>query len=248
MTITSLWTVKRKRPELLVYWNESLWLISFSLEWSWVWQTMADKNVWAVEVWNDWDEITFENTWNIFQWWNNHPFPARTLEDSEKDRIEIDVTWVEPSTYSREIFYYNPYPYKWDINSIRDLWWFITWTNEARRWPCPEWFHVPERSEVEVILDYNAMKRMKISQWHQIQCSDWKYFKWSDRNPYYFYLCDSTKSEPWFWEQIMHFWYQNPNHPSAWFYRYWHWYWYPVRPFKNEPVVPDLQSWDWVAL
>lgn len=57
------------------YWNQSLWLISLSADWT-EWITIQDKNVWATElapVFTDEIDLVDSNwiwSWNYFQLWN----------------------------------------------------------------------------------------------------------------------------------------------------------------------------------
>ena len=54
-----------------IYYNENLWLISYSVDWQ-NWITIADKNLWATQVYNYWDVMTEANCWKFYQWWNNY--------------------------------------------------------------------------------------------------------------------------------------------------------------------------------
>ena len=61
------------------YWNQSLWLISLSVDWT-EWITIQDKNVWATElapVFTNEIDIVDSNwiwSWNYFQLWNCYWF------------------------------------------------------------------------------------------------------------------------------------------------------------------------------
>ena len=53
-----------------VYHNAELWLITMSDNW-YEWITIADKNLWATEVYNYGDVLTEANCWKFYQRWNN---------------------------------------------------------------------------------------------------------------------------------------------------------------------------------
>lgn len=114
------------------YHNPTLWLIS------WIgrdnkWHTMADKNLWATEVWElIWPNYYCENRptptqaniWNLYQRWNNHWFPFGqnpTKTSTEK----VDVSWYWPWEYTSDVFIITPN--YWDSRMLEDnpdlRWW-----------------------------------------------------------------------------------------------------------------------------
>lgn len=232
MVYTTLMTVKRKKIEPVtipwIYHNPSLWLISLSSDGE-NWITLADKNLWATEIWNEWDEFTVANTWNCFQIWNNYPFPS-PLDTSAQ--LNIYDWGIDTSSYSWQN------PYSDDKFVIQDLWlpnddlrWQVTDTNEARRWPCPEWFHVLSENDFEQIywiLSLISASIYKIKIWR---------FPFRNLDGYYDNSESYIASSKIDWQPYSVMIYPNkifelyPADDSS--------NWLVVRPFKNEPVQPD---------
>lgn len=118
------------------YHNPTLWLIS------WIgadneWHTMADKNLWATEVWElTWPSFynrptpTQANIWNLYQRWNNYWFPFGqnpTKTSTEK----VDVSWYWPWEYTSDTFIITQSP--WESRMVAanpDLRWGVTWPVE----------------------------------------------------------------------------------------------------------------------
>ena len=71
----STWTkVYEEEDECEVYHNATLWLITvhyYSTDDCWIRKTMADKNLWATTVYNNWDALSEANCGKFYQWWNN---------------------------------------------------------------------------------------------------------------------------------------------------------------------------------
>lgn len=118
-TWTSLWDD--------VYYNASLWLYSV-LVWEDEWITFKDKVEWATTPW--WK-------WNLYQRWNCNPIDVNEYEINTQ---EIDYSQIQPSTYSSNKITLDNSLF---VNSD-DAWWSETQTAAAMRWPCPEWYIVPD--------------------------------------------------------------------------------------------------------
>lgn len=122
-----------------IYWNQALWLISFTSDrYLERWTTIADKDLWATQVWQ---------TWLFYQWWNCHWFSPSSFQTTE---IQVDATNYGPYWYSEEYFVWN----QWMETLNTNLWWWVTWTIRAKRWPCAEWFHIPSKDEVQALLTW----------------------------------------------------------------------------------------------
>lgn len=110
----------------LIYWNSSLWLVSISLIWWW-WITMADKNLWATQVYNISGEIvaTSQATcWNYYQWGNNYWFP-RTWSLTTSSTT-VDTTGYWPWNYYSSSTYILNRTWWGDIRNPNLRWW-TTW-------------------------------------------------------------------------------------------------------------------------
>lgn len=208
-------TVKRKIQELVtqagIYHNPSLGLISLSSDGE-NWITIADKNLWATQVWNEWDEVTQENCWWFFQTWNNYMFPFSWPE--KKWYITVDFSQYWPwNYYSCDTFWLNDAVWQ-GIDDNPNLWWLETWTYEAMRWPCPEWYHVPKESEYWEVASMFSVPISYLKTAAVVLSNDWedKITSWRVSSPFYCTL----------------------NDDGSWYGRF-------VRPFKNEPVVPTSE-------
>ena len=106
-----------------IFYNSTLWIISISSDWT-NWKTIADKNLWATEVYNYWDTITASKRWYLFQWWNDNWF-WRT-ETLTKSSNQIDTTWYWPNNhYSSSTFI--TWNNDWSNPSNANLRWWVTW-------------------------------------------------------------------------------------------------------------------------
>ena len=57
--------------QIWIYWSESLWVISFQTS-AWNGISIADKNLWATQVYNSWDNLSLANMGRWYQRWNNY--------------------------------------------------------------------------------------------------------------------------------------------------------------------------------
>lgn len=234
-----------------VYHSPSLWLISLSSDWE-TRTTIADKNLWATEVYNQGDAATLSKFWYRYQFWNNYWF----WNNFNKIRWPISLEWYWPNNYyyCEDFIINGTYPYKiWTV-PVPDLWWCITGTYEALRWPCSEWYHVPTREErddlITLWIDINAWDRHNrdmIYILHMPKCwalnkywgLDWLFSSaiyWSATclvNDYYrqgqtrWFFCEQYTSSHW----VTYEYTSTESCPAI--------TWAPIRPFKNEPVTPD---------
>ena len=108
-----------------IYRNREKWLITFDIKDGSIYDlsfTIADKNVWATEVWNNWDVLTPQNCWNVFQWGNSYWFPSAINENAV---FNTSSTQVDTSDYWWMSDIYHNYSWKsyfWDT--------FITWNDD----------------------------------------------------------------------------------------------------------------------
>lgn len=223
-----------------IYHNPSLWLISLSSDWS-TWITIADKNLWATQVYNDGDALSEANCGKYYQWWNNYGFPF-TWPTSTSSTL-VDTSWYGPWNYyssSTFITVGSRTPYDWSSPQNDNLWWDVTDTNIARQWPCANWYHIPSWNELKNLiniyktslwLDWSGVGTyLKIPLMWQID-SEWNLrWRWSQ------YRLPSTSPDddfPTDFTEILIYW--NLFTTSAWY----RMYGFGIRPFANTPVQPD---------
>lgn len=144
-----------------IYHNTTLGLISLSSDWE-NWITIADKNLWATTVRNDWDTVTAQNNWWFFQWGNNYMFPFTWATTTSWTRV--DTTWYWPWNYYNSDVFITWNRYRSSVDNV-DLWWGYTDTYTARRGPCPEGYHVPSKADSDMLIDIANSLGIDISFW-----------------------------------------------------------------------------------
>jgi hypothetical protein len=225
-----------------VYWSQSLWLIS-RVENGSTTHTMADKNLWASVVWNEWDTFSATNCGDFYQRWNNYWFDYSW--PSTTSNTPVDPTGYWPwNYYSSSTFITNPnYPYSWWSTFNANLRWDTTNTIEARQWPCPSWFHVPASAElswcISIFGSASGHWKSILDVFKMPPCWNINYdgtLYHPTVYPMAAYYRTSSKyvtSQAW----LVYINYNNNSSPDT--------QWtnrcdaYPIRPFKNTVVQPD---------
>ena len=222
-----------------IYHNATLWLISMSSDGS-NWITISDKNLGATTVWNSWDTLSQANCGKYYQWGNNYGFPFTWSVTTSSTRVNAQNYWPWNYYNSSTFITYN---WAWDTTDNWNLWGGVTWTNEAMKWPCASWFHVPLKTEWQAVRDV----RVALGGWS----SDWTNFWIALKLPIVGWRIGSSAiaygqgSNGTYWSSSRY----NANNA----YRLTLNQFaitpqdsgairadgYPVRPFKNEAVQPD---------
>lgn len=132
-----------------IYHNSTLWLISLSSDGT-NWITIADKNLWATTVYNNWDTLSESNCGKYYQWGNNYGFPWTWSITTSSTTIDASTYW--PWNYYSSSTFIISWNSWWDNSWNANLRWDTTNTLEARRWPCSEWYHVPSSYELDKLI------------------------------------------------------------------------------------------------
>lgn len=222
-----------------IYHNSDLWLISLSSDWT-NWITIADKNLWATTVYNNWDALSEANCWKYYQWGNNYWFPSSWFT--------ISWTQVNAGTYWPWNYYYSDIfisnTYSWDTSRNENLWWRISGTKAAMQWPCPDGFHVPTQSEFASLMTYmfdnNTLSAsvIKIPFW-------WYINTWWSLTQRWVLASYRTSQSNRNWTRIAPYWYNIMYYNRPKYRDYYSWVserpvqWRSIRPFKNEAAQPD---------
>lgn len=251
-----VWTTK-VRPSIKpittswIYHNATLWLISLSAN-GVSRTTIADKNLWATTVYNNWDTLSNSNCWNLYQWGNNYWFSRSGTPSTSSTVVNASSYWPWNYYSSSTFITWNR---AWDNPANQNLRWDETDTNIARRWPCDEWFHIPTRWELDDFFTIwtNLWLRWTSSPswlltyakmpiwWYRysinanLETSLWAYWsssplispyvKW---NSFYMFISSSSANV---WSS-----YYQPRCN-----------WFSIRPFTNSPIQPR-EWWEWVKL
>ena len=242
-----------------IYRNPTAWLISISDDWE-NWITIADKNLWATQVYNNGDTENQNNCGNLYQRGNNYWFP---IDDSQRtvSWTKVDTTWYWPGNYyssSTFIAQWND----WSDPSNSNLRWDDTNTFAARQWPCPSWRHVPswdwdqERNPhpfsttVLMVMMENLWLTEYRDYYTVITTAAQKnfllipngyYWIWTEYYWQYYWVSQNLDS-PRFWTSTQYA--SIDTNWVPWTLKMWmSWYEkyraYHIRPFKNVPVEPD---------
>lgn len=274
------WDWDKKIDDWYIYHNPELWLISISFD-KVNWITIADKNLWATEVWNKWDEVTQENNWFFYQRWNNYWFPMDESQYTRRAR-RVSARNYWPWNYYNSNWVLITTNYYWDSSANNNLWWWwddtlknFMWrdaTNfEDRQWPCPDWFHIPSWWLLNKL--YNTLLKI----YNKLNCVNYIsepfrkiwFYRQADKyaNNMYPEINDYIKLAPSWWLNMNMDWHYYLTYNwnlwsssvsdetlSRWYYAnkivVWQRYYqftnnhlrsnaFCIRPFKNEPVVPD---------
>ena len=149
-----------------IYYNSSLWLISLSRNWT-TWVTMADRNLWATT-----NNVSLSGSfWKYYQFGNNYWFSSGPSTSS----AQADLSAYWPGNYYSSSSYFitsSADPAKMKDNSWNaDLWWYETyyrtWDITALRWPCPDWYHIPNSSEEGIVETFMAENWLDTKEWLQ---------------------------------------------------------------------------------
>ena len=226
-----------------IYRNQTEWIISLSSDGT-TWITIADKNLWATQVYNSWDTLSQANSGNFYQRWNNYGFPFTWATTTSSTQVNASTYW--PWNYYSSGTFITSSNYYWDSSQNWNLWWWETWTNAAMQWPCDNDFHIPSptdyssmysiiitwlwladnSSTMETYLMMPMSWRLDYGTWQPYEQWERGYYRMStiyNSNKKYaasFYFL-STKIG-------------NDNTATQ--------VWHPIRPFKNEAVIPD-RTW-----
>ena len=109
-----------------IFWSSTDWLISLSSDWQ-TWITIADKNLWATQVYNSWDTLSEANCGKYYQWGNNYGFPRTWSVTTSTAQVNAWTYW--PWNYYSSSTYIVPSnsSYGWDSSNNNDLRWWETW-------------------------------------------------------------------------------------------------------------------------
>lgn len=105
-----------------IYHDATEWVISISSDWQ-TWITIADKNLWATTVYNDWDTLSEANCWYYYQWWNNYGFAWSWDVVTSDTQVDSSSYWPW-NYYSSSIFI----KWRYDRSSVinDNLRWWVT--------------------------------------------------------------------------------------------------------------------------
>lgn len=227
-----------------IYYNSTDWIISLSSDWT-NWTTIADKNVWASVVYHDWDTLSESNCGGYFQRWNIYMFPFTwpTTTSSTKKNPLWYWPWTTPWYWNYSTFV--TWSDWWMSYAVPNLWGEVDNTDEARKWPCDTWFHIPsltERTELKSL--WETLSIWGSSSWTNLK--NYLFMPYSDKIRYdgniysqgnngYYWTTKSnndTKLANCIYFNDSNFGYSLDANSQ----------WANIRPFKNEPVQPD-SSW-----
>lgn len=112
-----------------IFWNQTEWLISITSDWT-TWYTIQDKNLWATTVYNNWNTLTQDNMWNMYQRWNNYWFPSTWSVTTSSTRVNASSYWPWNYYTGSTFITTGSSPYNWSNPANNNLrWWVSQWTS-----------------------------------------------------------------------------------------------------------------------
>lgn len=218
-----------------IYHNATLWLISLSSDGS-NWITIADKNLWATEIYNG--SETINNVWGLFQWGNNYMWWANEVPSTSTSQINASTYW--PWNYYTNSTWRTAMPR--DSSNNTNLRWWVTWTVEATKWPCDVWFHIPTDTEWNrVISIFNSLEISTVSNYKTYLKLPLLRWRWPDTsvgtNVPKYWTC-TRNGNYWYFLNLADTISVAITSISSWL---------TIRPFANTSVVPDYND-TWTTL
>ncbi len=225
-----------------IYRNQTEWIISLSSDGT-TRITIADKNLWATQVYNSWDTLSEDNAWKYYQRGNNYGFSFTWTATTSSTQVNASNYWPWNYYSSSAFITTNPR----DNSDNANLWGATTWTNEAMKWPCDSWYHIPTNIEFNNLLniwynlwawslstDGDSIKNLlKLPYcWvknRQYGTSDAQWTAW------YYWTSESISSSNSYCYEILSSLSHITNFEKCWG--------MAIRPFKNEAVEPD-RTWN----
>jgi len=193
-----------------IFHNATLGLISISSDWT-NWITIADKNVWATTVYNDWDTLSEANTGKYFQWWNNYGFPFTWPTTTSSTRVNASVYWPW-NYYSSSTFITWAINNWWDTSNNANLrWWVSQWstTKDVELQNAYIWEYVPPYLCFTANTAGSTIKLMKYNSPTSVTLETST--DWTNRSAYTFDT-DITLSN--IWDKVY---FRNTSETDTWF-------------------------------
>lgn len=109
-----------------IFWHSWLWLISIIYSSNKI--TIADKNLWATTVYNNWNALSQSNCWTYHQWWNNYWFAWTGSISTSWTKVNASNYWPWNYYSSGTFIYSNSWaPNDWSTVQNDNLRWWVTW-------------------------------------------------------------------------------------------------------------------------
>ena len=227
-------TLARPTYNPWIYWNKSMGLISISSDWK-NWITIADKNLGAKTT----DTSSADSYGWYYQFWNNYWFPASWFSTSTS-QVNLSSYWPTNPYYSTTFIKNSSWI---DSSNNTSIWWWDSADMVSRQWPCPAGFHISKQwwsssDRVQVLKDLKTLSWQSTITWDNL--SSWILY------PKAWHISFSSWSRSGSWSDGWGMTSYRGTRPSYLYWsssvgvnNVWRWYACPIRPFKNEPVVPD---------
>lgn len=117
------------------------------------WQsvTLMDRNIWATAYYLEEWKTSSDWKWYLYQWWNNYPF-TRDEPEREAQQVDGSIYWPNNPYSNSKLFVGNNDTWWqwwiWKTTWYPNMWWWESSSNLDKRWPCPEWYHIPTTEEL----------------------------------------------------------------------------------------------------
>ena len=111
-----------------IFRNQTEWLISITSDWT-TWYTIQDKNLWATQVYNDWDTLSEANCGKYYQWWNNYWFPWTWSVTTSSTQVNASSYWPW-NYYSSSTFITGNADWS-SVTNNNLRWWVSKWSSQV---------------------------------------------------------------------------------------------------------------------
>ena len=223
------------------------------------WIRIMDRNLWAEEVatgilynTNQWHE-DYNRLWYYYQRWNSYWFDTKNnLSYTNNIKINWSLFWPQMNYYSYIYKQINDNSISYISNDRSNVWWWKETLNndKDKQWPCPIWYHVPDKDEFNAII--NKFNTLKENEWFCNNTNEKECFAEKLKLPFAWYKWTDYPSYGYEWN----YWTSSPS----WLYTYKLWVnkynlnvgattdtnLYSIRCFKNndKPIVFQTNWWN----
>ena len=159
---------------------------------------IMDRNMWAEAV-AEWIFYWYGNVPHesnsllgyFYQWWNNYWFTSSwDLLEGEGSNTQISNQfhstnpWWPSNPFYNNVFIMRRYTtsYSRSVEDNRNLRWWSSVLDKDKKWPCPEWYHIPVKSERDFVK--NSFMALKSDICDENSSQLWSCFARSLKLPY----------------------------------------------------------------
>ena len=148
--------------------------------------TIMDRNMWAEAtaqwIYSQSDQESNKKLGKYYQRWNNYWFKNDEYPINSWSELVINHEHDDNPWWPWNYYYSNKYiktSRRWDSNNNLNLWWWDSQANSDsdKQWPCPDWYHVPDIAEWNLVKSLFEKEKSKENGYCSWDLSEiWKCF------------------------------------------------------------------------